>query len=137
MSFTNGSVENIACVYSDPRRPPVLLTETDVITHDVEPLGKFVEYRFEKGPWLLSKITESSLADYMDRMLGNFEELMSTETCIAALKRMLSYGSEFRILDKIVFPNPDESSPQWTVREKGATVIVPRPVSALRVWKPS
>lgn len=115
-----------------------LKLECQVSLEEYSP-SQLIEYTFnENGPWYLSPMSLPSLEQYRKTKFENWKHMIEHPDCEAAFKRLLNIGLINRMFDFHAFPSPDNEKHLYEVKdENGKTVMIPRPVKALRIWNPA
>jgi len=117
---------------------PVLLNCK--VSYEEVPPSSLVEDTFDPllldASWRLSHVSLPWLVSYRAGKFALWEKRLLEPTCRAELRRMLSIGPVSSIYDHHMFPSDLEDKEKFEVVDEktGKTVILPRPVAALRIW---
>ena len=131
-----GLLEHAVIVKKDgsAAAPAPLLIECKVSYEELPP-SSLVEYKFEGGNWRLSMVCLDYLLAFRAGKFKDWEKRILSPTCKAEFRRMIQIGPVFQVFDHLMFPSPDDEKDDWEVtNEQGKKVILPRPVSELRIW---
>lgn len=113
-----------------------LMLECKVSFEELPP-SALVEYQFkDSDEWRLSMVCLDYLLAFRAGKFKDWEQRLLQPTCLAELRRMVSIGAVFQVYDHHMFPSPENEKAQFEVKDEnsGKTVVLPRPVSALRIW---
>lgn len=121
--------------------PNPLVTECKVSCEELPP-SSLVEYRFNdsstsgEGQWRLSMVSLDYLLAFRAGKFKDWEKRMLEPTCQAEFRRMFKIGPVFSVYDHPMFPSPEDEMQDFEVKDDktGRKLILPRPVSALRIW---
>lgn len=107
------------------------------VSYEVMPPSSLVEYKFADGDgkWRLSMVCLEYLLAFRAGKFKDWEKRMLQPTCMAEFRRMFAIGPVYTVYDYHMFPSPEEEKGRFEVTdERGKKVILPRPVSSLRIW---
>lgn len=121
-----------------------LLTECKV-SYEKMPPSHLVEYMFddsactssESKQWQLSMVSLDYLLAFRAGKFKDWEKRFLEPSCKAEFRRMYQIGPVYKVYDHPMFPSQeDEMEASFTVTDEktGRKLILPRPVSALRIW---
>lgn len=113
-----------------------LMLECKVSFEELPP-SALVEYQFMGSTeWRLSMVCLDYLLAFRAGKFKDWEKRLLQPTCLAELRRMVAIGPVYNVYDHHMFPSSDEEKAQFEVVDEnsGKTVVLPRPVSALRIW---
>jgi len=129
-----GPLEHAVRVRSGAATP--LMMECKVSYEELPP-SALVEYKFPDGDgeWRLSMVCLEYLLAFRAGKFADWEKRLLQPTCLAELRRMVAIGPVYNVFDHHMFPSPEEEKSKFEVTDdNGKKVILPRPVSALRIW---
>ncbi len=92
------------------------------------------------GEWMVSCIGEECLESYKASKFGIWRRNMMDAFggCAAAFLPELRRGHALsHVYDHVIFPSSLLEREAWEVLHNGKKVSIPRPVAALRLWRPS
>jgi len=113
------------------------------VSYEELPPSALVEYRFDDdassdgggGPWRLSMVCLEYLLAFRAGKFKDWEKRLLEPTCKAEFRRMVKIGPVFNVFDHHMFPSPEEEKAKFEVTDDhGRKVVLPRPVTALRIW---
>jgi hypothetical protein len=129
-----GPLEHSVCIRGGAATP--LMLDCKVSFEELPP-SALVEYKFSDGDgrWRLSMVCLEYLLAFRAGKFADWEKRMLQPTCKAEFRRMFAIGPVYTVYDHLMFPSPEDEKAKFEVtNDKGKKVILPRPVSALRVW---
>uniref|UniRef100_A0A7S4IPM5 Uncharacterized protein n=1 Tax=Odontella aurita TaxID=265563 RepID=A0A7S4IPM5_9STRA len=107
------------------------------VSYEEMPPSSLVEYKFSDGDgqWRLSMVCLEYLLAFRAGKFKDWEKRMLQPTCKAEFRRMFGIGPVYTVYDHHMFPSSEEEKARFEVTDdNGKKVILPRPVSALRIW---
>lgn len=107
------------------------------VSYEEMPPSSLVEYKFSDGDgkWRLSMVCLEYLLAFRAGKFKDWEKRMLQPTCKAEFRRMFAIGPVYTVYDHHMFPSPENEKGRFEVTDdNGKKVILPRPVSALRIW---
>lgn len=108
------------------------------VSYEELPPSALVEYKFDDGGdgcWRLSMVCLEYLLAFRAGKFADWEKRILQPTCKAEFRRMFAIGPVYTVYDYLMFPSPEDEKDKFEVTDdNGKKVILPRPVSALRVW---
>jgi hypothetical protein len=107
------------------------------VSYEELPPSALVEYKFNNGDgcWRLSMVCLEYLLAFRAGKFADWEKRMLHPTCKAEFRRMFAIGPVYTVYDYLMFPSPEDEKAKFEVTDdNGKKVVLPRPVSALRVW---
>jgi len=129
-----GPLEHAVRVRSGVASPLMLECK---VSYEEMPPSSLVEYRFNDGDgkWRLSMVCLEYLLAFRAGKFKDWEKRLLQPTCKAEFRRMFAIGPVYTVYDHHMFPSPDGEKARFEVTDdNGKKVILPRPVSELRIW---
>ena len=137
-----GLLEHAVCIRRDLGAATAipLLLECKVSCEPLPP-AHLVEYKFDSDTddtlttWRLSMVCLDYLLAFRAGKFADWEKRMLQPTCKAEFRRMFAIGPVYTVYDHYMFPSSEQEQSRFQVTDDhGKTVILPRPVAALRIW---
>mmetsp|Transcript_25952 Transcript_25952/g.36569 ORF Transcript_25952/g.36569 Transcript_25952/m.36569 type:complete len:260 (+) Transcript_25952:120-899(+) len=133
-------LEHAVKISNNDTHAEAIMIECKVSYEEMSP-SALVEYKYQddatvQDQWRLSLVSLPYLLSFRAGKFKMWEQRMVQPTCKAEFRRMFAIGPVYQIFDHIMFPSPPEERSQFDVIDdaSGKKIILPRPVSALRIW---
>lgn len=107
----------------------------DVISCEELSPADLIQYKFEKGGWMIASIGMDSLELYRGMQFENWKKMITSvwKECLASFIRLLKSGPICTMFDSTIFPEAEEEKKAWVVVDSnGKERGVPHPVVEMR-----
>lgn len=110
--------------------------EDTISCEDLSP-ANLVEYKFETGDFLVSKVGMDSLEMYRGMKFEAWQKMVlgMWKDCLASFVRLLKVGPICHMFDPMIFPEAPGGEREWQVVDvNGKVRHIPHPVREMRIY---